>query len=96
MCYNYNMKRRKQLYEVEIKSMAIIREGKKGFITYFEGGPHQQIISNLRILYPQYMDPADKPVVNITKISRKDYNRRIKGDHIKQYAQMIKTEGHIL
>lgn len=90
------MGQRKQLYEVEIKSMAIVREGKKSFITYFEGGPHNVIISNLRLLYPQYMDPADKPVVGITKISRKDYERRKKGDYIAQKAQMIKTEGHIL
>jgi len=42
----------KKIYEVEIKSMALIREGKKSLITYFQGGPKKLIVSNLKYLFP--------------------------------------------
>ena len=35
---------RKRLYEVEIKSGALIDIGKKGFVTYFEGGQKKTIV----------------------------------------------------
>jgi hypothetical protein len=55
-----------QLYEVEIKSKALLRENQKGFITYFRGGKPETIVSNCKILYPQFTKPEDSPTVNIT------------------------------
>lgn len=87
------MEKSNQMYEVEIKSMAIINEGKKGFITYFKGGTHEQIISNLKILYPQFMKPEDSPNVNITKISKREYNKRVRGKQIRQKGRVL--EGRV-
>jgi hypothetical protein len=89
-------KKTNKLYEVEIKSMSILRDGKKSFITYFQGGPAKRIISNLKILYPQYMNPDDKPLVNITPISMKEYNARKGGQQIEHKAQMFEGEGDIV
>lgn len=89
------MKKTKTLYEVEIKSMALIREGKKSFITYFQGGRAKRIISNLKILYPQYMNVDDKPFVNITIISQEEYEQRKGGKQIEQKAQLVQEKGYI-
>lgn len=86
----------KTLYEVEIKSLQLLREGKRGFITYFKGGKHKTIISNLRKLYPQFMNPDDKPVVNITKITEEEYNRRLGGEQIVQKQHSITGKGDFL
>ena len=90
-----NMKKENQMYEVEIKSMAIINENKKGFITYFQGGTHEQIISNLKILYPQFMNVEDKPNVNITPISKREYKRRLNGNTIQQKGRVLEGTGDI-
>ena len=84
------------LYEVEIKSKALLKEGKKSFITYFQGGRAKRIISNLRILYPQYMNPDDKPMVNITIISQEEYEARKSGKQIQHKAHMMEAEGNIV
>jgi len=89
------MKKTKTLYEVEIKSRALIREGKKSFITYFQGGRAKRIISNLKILYPQYMNVDDKPFVNITIISQEEYEQRKNGKQIEQKAQLVQEKGYI-
>jgi hypothetical protein len=89
-------KNTRRLYEVEVKSQSILREGKKSFITYFQGGPGKRIISNLKILYPQYMNPEDKPLVNITPITLKEYQERQGGRQIEQKAQMFEGEGDIV
>lgn len=83
------MPKKEQLYEVEIRSQAIFREGKKSFITYFQGGEHKTIISNLKILYPQYTKPEDKPLIHITPISYKEYKKRLMGGQIIQKRQLI-------
>jgi hypothetical protein len=88
--------RRKTLYEVEIKSNALIRDGKKGFITYFEGGQKKTIVKNVMALYPQYTHPEDNPVVEITPISRADYKNRLNGEQIVQKRHLIKGEGHVM
>lgn len=68
---------RKKIYEVEIKSQSLLREGKKGLITYFVGGETKVIASNVRKLYPKYTKPKDKPVVLINEIKQKDYNKML-------------------
>lgn len=84
-----------QLYEIEIKSMALIREGKKGFITYFKGGRRRTIVKNVQKLYPQFMKPEDKPVVNITPISEKEYEYRVNGGKIVHKQHLIQGKEHI-
>jgi hypothetical protein len=88
--------KQKKLYEVEIKSQAILQEGKKSFITYFQGGRAKRIISNLRILYPQYMNPEDKPLVNITEISQQEYLERKEGKQVMQKGHMLEAEGKVI
>lgn len=78
-----------QMYEVEIKSKALLREGKRGLITYFEGGRRKTIVSNVRKIYPQYTDPKDEPVVNITPIKREEYEARVNGRQINQKQHLI-------
>ena len=73
------MRKQERLYEVELKSKALLREGKKGFITYFKGGNKKAIAKNVRVLYPQWTKPEDAPMVNITPISYKEYKRRVEG-----------------
>lgn len=90
------MRNKNKIYEVEIKSQALLKEGKKGFITYFRGGTHRQIISNLKILYPQYMNPDDKPTVNITPISFAEYDARSKENLIRQKQHLVQGEGNII
>lgn len=85
-----------QLYEVEIKSQALLREGQRGFITYFRGGPEEAIVRNVQKLYPQFTKPKDKPNVLITPISEKEYSERKKGRKIKQKGQILQARGHIL
>lgn len=87
---------KKRLYEVEIKSQALLREGKKGFITYFEGGQKKTIVKNVMALYPQYTQPEDKPVVDITPITRGEYKKRLNGEQILQKRHLIKGEGHVM
>lgn len=81
----------KRLYEVEIKSEAILAEGKKSFITYFRGGQKKTIVSNVRKLYPTYTDPKDKPVIEITPISEIEYQARVNGARIEQKRHLVKT-----
>lgn len=88
--------RKKKLYEVEIKSEAILREGKKSFITYFEGGQKRTIVKNVMALYPQFTDPKDNPVVDITPITRTEYKKRLGGEQIHQKRHLIKGEGHVM
>lgn len=85
-----------KLYEIEIKSLALLREGKKSFITYFKGGPAKLIISNLRKLYPQYMNPDDKPMVNVTPITLKEYEARKQGKQIEHKGHLLEAEGNIV
>lgn len=85
-----------QLYEVEIKSKALLRQKQRGLITYFRGGPTEAIAKNVRAMYPQYMKEEDDPVVNITPISDKEYNERKKTNVIKQKQQLVSGKGHIM
>ena len=85
-----------KLYEVEIKSKALLRENQRGFITYFRGGEHQTIISNLKILYPQFTNPEDDPVVNITEISEEDYTKRLFSNLIVQKQEMVQTHANVM
>lgn len=86
----------KPLYEVEIKSMAIIADGQRSLITYFRGGTHEEIIKNVKELYPQFMKVEDKPVVNITRITQKEYNRRKKQDMVFQKQQSFDMKSHVM
>jgi hypothetical protein len=86
----------KKLFEVEIKSMALINEGKKSLITYFQGGTKKRIVSNVQKIFPQYTKIEDKPVVNITRITMEEYEERKNGGAIKQNLEMIQTKGDIL
>jgi len=86
----------KKLFEVEIKSMALINEGKKSLITYFQGGTKKRIVSNVQKIFPQYTKIEDKPVVNITRITMEEYEQRKNGGAIKQNLEMIQTKGDIL
>jgi len=87
--------RKKKLYEVEIKSMAIIREGQKSLITYFQGGPVKRIISNVQRLYPQYTRPEDQPNVSVTAITYREFEQRLAGKMITQKAHLIQGETNI-
>jgi hypothetical protein len=84
------------LYEVEVKSQALLKEGKKSFITYFQGGRAKRVISNLKILYPQYTKPEDKPLVNITVITKEEYEARKSGKQIQHKGHMMEAEGNIV
>jgi hypothetical protein len=84
------------IYEVEVKSQALLKEGKKSFITYFQGGRAKRVISNLKILYPQYTKPEDKPLVNITVITMEEYEARKGGKQIQHKAHMMEAEGNIV
>lgn len=100
MCYNMkvgvSMKNpKKKLYEVELKSKALLREGKKSLITYFQGGPKKRIVSNLIILFPQYTQPEDKPQVDITPITFRELEERRNGTQINQKRHLIQEEGNV-
>lgn len=86
------MRKRDQIYEVEIKSQSLLREGKRGLITYFQGGTHEQIAANIRQLYPQYTQKEDLPMFNIRPISFKEYTERVTTGKISQKAQLLKAE----
>lgn len=90
------MRRKNQLYEVEIKSKALLDEGKKGFICYFKGGNKKTIIMNVQKLYPQYTKPEDSPVVNITPIRYNIYEARKNGGQIKQKQQIFERRGNFV
>jgi energy-converting hydrogenase Eha subunit F len=84
------------LYEVEIKSKALLRENQRGFITYFRGGEPSTIVSNVKILYPQFTNPEDDPVVNITPITEMEYTKRLFGSVIEQKQEMVQTEANVM
>lgn len=90
------MRRKNQLYEVEIKSQALLNEGKRGFICYFQGGNRKTIVMNVQKLYPQYTKPEDNPVVNITPIKYKIYEARKNGEQIEQKQQVIEKRGNFV
>lgn len=84
------------MYEVEIRSQAILKEGKKSLITYFQGGNKKTIASNVRVIYPQFTKPEDKPIVSITPITFREYEERKNGGMIKQKGHMVETEGNVV
>jgi hypothetical protein len=90
------MKREKPMYEVEIKSQALLKDGKKSLITYFKGGPKKAIVKNVQMLYPQYTNPVDQPIVNISPISINEYHERLGGKQIVHKQHLVNTEGNIL
>lgn len=90
------MRKKNQLYEVEIKSEALLREDKNGFICYFQGGNKKTIVMNVQKLYPQYTDPKDKPVVNIRPIKYREYEERLNGKTIEQKQKLIQKEGNFI
>lgn len=85
-----------QLYEVEIKSKALLRENQRGFITYFRGGNPETIVSNCKILYPQFTQPEDQPTVNITPISETEYTERLFGKQIVQKQEAVATHADVM
>jgi energy-converting hydrogenase Eha subunit F len=85
-----------QLYEVEIKSKALLRENQKGFITYFRGGKPETIVSNCKILYPQFTKPEDSPTVNITPITEEEYSKRLLGKNIIQKQELVSTRANVM
>jgi hypothetical protein len=87
------VRHKNQMYEVEIKSNALLKEGKKSLITYFRGGNKKTIVNNTRVLYPQYTDPNDKPIVSITPITFREYEERVGGNMIHQKKHLVKAEG---
>lgn len=87
---------KEQLLRVEIKSKALFREEKKSFVTYFKGGTDEMIISDLRQLYPQYMKPEDKPVVNITPISKRQYRRDRNSQRVNERQQSFTKHANVL
>lgn len=86
----------KKMYEVEIKSQELLRRGQRSLVTYFEGGTHQEIISNVKVLYPEYTKVEDQPVVNVTPIKRSEYNKRKKQNTIFQKQQMLHTTAFVM
>jgi len=84
-----------QLYEVEIKSASLLKEGKRSLITYFKGGKKKKIVQNVQFLYPQYTQTDDKPIVNIRPISQKEYDSRINSTMILQKQHLIQGAEHI-
>jgi hypothetical protein len=90
------MRNKNQLYEVEIKSQALLKEGNRGFICYFQGGNKKTIVMNIKKLYPQYTNPEDNPVVNITNISYREYEARLNGEPIKHKQKLLEKEGNFL
>ena len=87
---------RKRLYEVEIKSGALIDIGKKGFVTYFEGGQKKTIVKNVLKLYPQFTQPEHKPIVNITPITYEEYEKRQEDGIVRQKQVLVSGRGHLL
>ncbi len=83
------MRRKNQMYQVELKSKSILKEGKKSLITYFQGGNKKTIAMNMMRLYPQYTKPEDSPVVSIQAISFKEYNEIVNGKQIIQTSVMV-------
>lgn len=90
------MRKKNQMYEVEIKSEALLREGKKGFICYFKGGNKKTIVMNVQKLYPQFTQPEDKPVVNIRPIKYREYEARLNGEPITQKQKLLQKEGNFV
>jgi hypothetical protein len=80
---------KQQLYEVEIKSQSLLKEGKKSLVTYFQGGLKRNIVLNVKQLYPQYTNPQDNPIVLITPISKSEYEKRLKTNVVNQKKHLI-------
>lgn len=89
------MAKNEQIYEVEIKSQALLREGKKSFVTYFIGGRKKTIVSNVQILYPQFTKKEDSPLVLITPISKAEYERRKNGGQIRHKRHLMRKVANI-
>ena len=87
------MEKENQLYEVEIKSQALLREDKKSFVTYFRGGEPKDVLMNARKLYPQYTNPEDKPVVHVNEITQEEYNKRFHDNVV--YQRGVVLEGKV-
>ena len=90
------MRKKNQMYEVELKSKALLKEGKRGLITYFSGGNKKTIAMNVRSLYPQYCKPEDKPTVLITPITYREYQSRVNGGIVNQKGKLFVAEGDIV
>ncbi len=88
------MRKQKQLYEVEIKSQSLLKEGKKGLITYFRGGNHQTVGKNIMKLYPQYTKAEDKPMFNIRAITEEEYKFRENSGTVTQKGHMVRGEAN--
>lgn len=86
------MRRKNQLYEVEIKSKAISDEGMGSLVTYYQGGNKKTILMNIKKEYPQYTKREDKPVVNITPITYRQYEERKKSNLILHKRKLV--QGH--
>jgi len=91
-----NTYKRNQILKVEIKSKAIFKDGKKGFITYFKGGTDKLIIHDLKQLYPQFMNPDDNPVVNITPIKKTEYNYDRNTKRVNEKQHIVNTRASIM
>jgi hypothetical protein len=90
------MRKKDQMYEVEIKSEALLREGKKSLITYFQGGNKKTIVMNCQKLYPQYTKGEDKPSVFITPIAFREYQERAFSGAVKQKGHLMNVEGNVI
>jgi hypothetical protein len=90
------VRKKNQLYEVEIKSQSILREGKKGLIVYFQGGSHKTIGMNIQKLYPQYTKPEDKPMFTIRPMTKREYNERVESGKIQQKAHLVESRAHVV
>lgn len=83
------MRKKDQMYQVELKSKSILREGKKSLITYFQGGNRKTIAMNVMRLYPQYTKPEDMPKVIITAIPYREYLKILNGGVVTQKSVMV-------
>jgi hypothetical protein len=90
------MRKKEQLYEVEIKSQALLREGKNGFICYFKGGNKKTIVMNAQVMYPQYTAFEDKPVINVTPIKFSEYQNRLNSNVVEQKQKLLQKEGNFV
>ena len=86
---------REHLYEVEIKSMAILREGHQSLITYAKATRKKLIPEQMKVLYPQYTKDEDKPKVLVTPITFREYEKRVNGGMITQKQHLINGKGNI-
>lgn len=89
--------KKEQIYEVEIRSRAILKEGMRSLITYFKAEPNNEelIAKNVGWKYPQYTRKQDKAEVDITPISQETYNKRLNGGVIKQKRQLVQERANV-